>query len=208
MTKQPKKVLILFAHPSQHRSEVNVSLLKAAKKIEHVTVVDLYHDYPKFNIDIDKEQQLLLTHDVVIFQFPLYWYSTPAILKEWQDMVLEYGFAYGTEGKALQDKTFLCAITAGGKEEAYQTNGYNQFTIRELLHPLEQMASLTNMEYIAPLVLFGARTALEDDRIERHTDRFINLLSALIEDRVDIEIAKALPKLNHSFDKFIKEPVS
>ncbi len=208
MTKQPKKVLILFAHPSQHRSEVNVSLLKAAKKIEHVTVVDLYHDYPKFNIDIDKEQQLLLTHDVVIFQFPLYWYSTPAILKEWQDMVLEYGFAYGIEGKALQDKTFLCAITAGGKEEAYQTNGYNQFTIRELLHPLEQMASLTNMEYIAPLVLFGARTALEDDRIERHTDRFINLLSALIEDRVDIEIAKALPKLNHSFDKFIKEPVS
>lgn len=208
MTKQPKKVLILFAHPSQHRSEVNVSLLKAAKKIDHVTVVDLYHDYPKFNIDIDREQQLLLTHDVVIFQFPLYWYSTPAILKEWQDMVLEYGFAYGTEGKALKNKTFLCAITAGGKEEAYQTNGYNQFTIRELLHPLEQMASLTNMEYIAPLVLFGARTALEDQRVERHTDRFMNLLFALIEDRVDIEIAKTLPKLNHSFDKFLKEPAS
>ncbi|MCE7535818.1 NAD(P)H-dependent oxidoreductase [Aliivibrio fischeri] len=205
MTSPAKKVLILFAHPSQHRSEVNVALIKQAKKIEHVTVVDLYHDYPKFNIDIDKEQKQLLDHDVVIFQFPLYWYSTPAILKEWQDMVLEYGFAYGTDGNALKGKTFLCAITAGGKEEAYQTNGYNQFTIRELLHPLEQMASLTHMEYIAPLVLFGARTALEDDRIERHTERFKTLLSALIENRVDTEVAKTLPKLNHSFDKFIKE---
>ena len=204
MAKQPKKVLILFAHPSQHRSEVNASLIKAANKIDHVTVVDLYNDYPKFNIDIDKEQQRLLEHDVVIFQFPLYWYSTPAILKEWQDMVLEYGFAYGTEGKSLEGKIFLSAITAGGKEEAYQTNGYNQFTIRELLHPLEQMASLTNMVYIAPLVLFGARTALEDQRVERHAERFKNLLSALIDDRVDISVAKTLPKLNHSFDKFIK----
>ncbi|MUL08664.1 NAD(P)H-dependent oxidoreductase [Aliivibrio fischeri] len=205
MINPAKKVLILFAHPSQHRSEVNVALIEQAKKIENVTVVDLYHDYPKFNIDIDKEQKQLLEHDVVIFQFPLYWYSTPAILKEWQDMVLEYGFAYGTDGNALKGKTFLCAITAGGKEEAYQTNGYNQFTIRELLHPLEQMASLTHMEYIAPLVLFGARTALEDDRIERHTERFKTLLSALIENRVDTEVAKTLPKLNHSFDKFIKE---
>ncbi|MUJ23475.1 NAD(P)H-dependent oxidoreductase [Aliivibrio fischeri] len=205
MINPAKKVLILFAHPSQHRSEVNVALIEQAKNIENVTVVDLYHDYPKFNIDIDKEQKQLLEHDVVIFQFPLYWYSTPAILKEWQDMVLEYGFAYGTDGNALKGKTFLCAITAGGKEEAYQTNGYNQFTIRELLHPLEQMASLTHMEYIAPLVLFGARTALEDDRIERHTERFKVLLSALVEDLVDTEIAKTLPKLNHSFDKFIKE---
>ncbi|MCV5371612.1 NAD(P)H-dependent oxidoreductase, partial [Escherichia coli] len=92
-----KKVLILFAHPSQHRSEVNTPLFKEAQKIEGVTCVDLYGEYPRFNINIDREQQRLREHDVVIFQFPLYWYSTPAILKEWQDLVLEYGFAYGTE---------------------------------------------------------------------------------------------------------------
>lgn len=67
MTSPAKKVLILFAHPSQHRSEVNVALIKQAQKIEHVTVVDLYHDYPKFNIDIDKEQKQLLDHDVMVF---------------------------------------------------------------------------------------------------------------------------------------------
>ena len=37
-------------------------------------------------------------HDVVIFQFPLFWYSTPPILKQWQDIVLEYGWAYGEGG--------------------------------------------------------------------------------------------------------------
>lgn len=113
-----KKVLILFAHPSQHRSEVNTPLFKEAQKIEGVTCVDLYGEYPRFNINIDREQQRLREHDVVIFQFPLYWYSTPAILKEWQDLVLEYGFAYGTEGTELQGKTMLCVLSAGGKEEA------------------------------------------------------------------------------------------
>ncbi|MCV5747032.1 NAD(P)H-dependent oxidoreductase, partial [Escherichia coli] len=77
-----------------------------------MTCVDLYGEYPRFNINIDREQQRLREHDVVIFQFPLYWYSTPAILKEWQDLVLEYGFAYGTEGTELQGKTMLCVLSA------------------------------------------------------------------------------------------------
>jgi glutathione-regulated potassium-efflux system ancillary protein KefG len=111
-----KKVLLLYAHPSQHRSEVNQPLFKAASKIKGVTAVDLYGEYPTFNIDIVKEQQQLLEHDVVIFQFPLFWYSTPAILKEWQDLVLEYGFAYGDGADALKYKLFLCALSVGDKE--------------------------------------------------------------------------------------------
>ncbi len=91
------RVLVLFAHPSQHRSEANKPLFEQAKRIEGVTCVDLYAEYPTFKINIDREQKRLLDHDIIIFQFPLYWYSTPAILKEWQDLVLEYGFAYGTD---------------------------------------------------------------------------------------------------------------
>ncbi|EPN3957054.1 NAD(P)H-dependent oxidoreductase [Vibrio alginolyticus] len=44
---------------------------------------------------------------LMIFMFPLYWYSTSAILKKWPDLALEYGFAYGSEGRALTGKTFL-----------------------------------------------------------------------------------------------------
>ncbi|MGB1322644.1 MAG: NAD(P)H-dependent oxidoreductase [Vibrio gallaecicus] len=193
----PKKVLVLFAHPSQHRSEANKPLFDQASSVDGVTAVDLYAEYPTFNINIDREQKRLLDHDVIIFQFPLYWYSTPAILKEWQDLVLEYGFAYGTDGHSLEGKTIFCSITAGGKEDAYQTDGYNHFTIRELLHPIEQTASLCGMNYLAPFALFGARTALEENRISEHINNYKTLLTALVEDQVDYKEAGKAAKLNH-----------
>ncbi|NOH95637.1 NAD(P)H-dependent oxidoreductase [Vibrio sp. 99-70-13A1] len=201
MTK--KRVLVLFAHPSQHRSEANKPLFDQASSVDGVTAVDLYAEYPTFNINIDKEQQRLLDHDVIIFQFPLYWYSTPAILKEWQDLVLEYGFAYGTDGHSLEGKTIFCSITAGGKEDAYQTDGYNHFTIRELLHPIEQTASLCGMNYLAPFALFGARTALEENRISGHADNYQALLTALVEDQVDYKEAGKAAKLNHYLEQIM-----
>jgi len=191
-----KKVLILYAHPSQLRSEINQPLFDAASKIEGVTAVDLYGEYPTFNINIVKEQQRLLAHDVIIFQFPLFWYSTPAILKEWQDLVLEYGFAYGHGANALKDKVFLCALSAGGKADAYQTEGYLHFTIKELLRPLEQMATLSSMTYLAPFALFGARSAVEENRLGKHLILWKKLLNLLIEDKLDIPTAQSVEKLN------------
>lgn len=197
---EKKKVLVLYAHPSQHRSEVNQLLYNKACTIPNVTAVDLYALYPTFDINIDNEQQRLKEHDIVIFQFPLYWYSTPAILKEWQDLVLEYGFAYGHEGTELADKLFFCAITAGGKADAYQSDGYNHFTIRQLLQPLEQTASLTGMKYLAPFALFGSRTALEEDRITDHVEQWTTLLNNLVENKLDIEQAEKAEKLNALID--------
>lgn len=174
-----KKVLLLFAHPSQHRSEVNSALFNKAKELDFVTAIDLYAEYPRFNIDINKEQQRLLEHEVIVFQFPFYWYSTPAILKEWQDLVLEYGFAYGPEGEYLKGKQFLCAVSAGGQEQAYCASGYNHFTIRELLQPLEQTASLTQMQYLPPFAIFASRSAKEEGRLEPHIDNWLKLLVGL-----------------------------
>lgn len=182
-----KKVLLLYAHPSQHRSEVNKPLFDAAKSLDFVTAVDLYAEYPRFNIDVNMEQKRLLDHDVVIFQFPFYWYSTPSILKEWQDLVLEYGFAYGQKGKYLKGKQFLCALSAGGKEQAYHCEGYNHFTVRELLQPLEQTACLTEMEYIPPFVIFSSRSAQEEDRVQQHTSLWLQLLKGLSDGRISAD---------------------
>lgn len=198
-----RRVLILFAHPSQHRSEVNVPLFNASKDIEQVTLVDLYREYPTLRIDVEKEQQRLREHDVVVFMFPLYWYSTPAILKEWQDLVLEYGFAYGSKGTELKGKHFLCATTAGGAGHAYRSDGYNHFTLRELLHPLEQTANLTGMVYLPPFVLFASRTAAEEDRISSHIHQWQQCLDALINNRLDIEKVTRLNTLNDGFESII-----
>jgi len=196
-----KRVLVLFAHPSLERSEVNHDLMSATRGVEGVTLVDLYAEYPSFRIDIDREQQRLREHDVVVFMFPLYWYSTPAILKEWQDLVLEYGFAYGHEGTALRGKWFLCAFTAGGRESAYQEQGYNHFSIRELLRPLEQTATLCGMHYLPPFGLFGARSALEEGRVAAHVEDWRRLLGRLRSGELEPEQAQSFEQLQHYLDQ-------
>ena len=200
-----RRILVLFAHPSLDRSEVNRPLAEAIRDLQGVTLIDLYAEYPDFQIDIDREQQRLLGHDIIVFQHPLYWYSTPAILKEWQDLVLEHGFAYGTNGNALHGKIFFNAITAGGMEAAYRAEGYNHFTIRELLQPLEQMARLCGMTYLPPLALFDARTAVEEGRVSQHIADCTHVLQALRDDRLDIAAAQKLPLLNSDLGAIIKE---
>ncbi len=179
------RILVLFAHPSQHRSEVNLPLFRTCQAMEGVTAVDLYHEYPTFEIDIDREQARLLEHDIIVFLFPLYWYSTPAILKEWQDLVLEYGFAYGHDGQALRGKTFFCAVSAGGPDSAYCKEGFNHASLREILRPLEQTAALTGMRYLPPFALFSARTASQEGRISGHVSDWQALLKGLRDGSVD-----------------------
>lgn len=171
-------------------------MFELARRIPGVTCVDLYAEYPNLVIDVQREQQRLLAHDVVLFQFPLYWYSTPAILKEWQDLVLEHGFAYGANGHALRGKGFLCVLSAGGSSDAYSADGLNRYSIGELLRPLEQMACLTGMQYLPPLVLFGSRDALEEGRLSRHLDDWRRLLTALVADALDLQQLSTLALLN------------
>lgn len=186
-----KKILVLFAHPSIARSEINQPLFNAAGAIENVTAVDLYAEYPDFDINIDREQSRLIEHDVIIFQFPLYWYSTPSLLKEWQDLVLEYGFAYGKGGDKLAGKIFLAAVSAAGSEAAYQDAGDNLFTIRELLRPLEQTAHLCQMIYLPPFVLFRSRSARSEDRLTPHLARWRQLLTGLRDADADLDALQA-----------------
>lgn len=195
------RILVLFAHPSQNRSEVNLPLFKATQDIAEVTCVDLYAEYPRFVIDIDKEQQRLLAHDIIVFMFPMYWYSTPSILKEWQDLVLEYGFAYGKGGDALHGKRFFCAITTGGAEQGYQHHGYNHFTINELLQPIQQTAYLVGMDYLPPYVLFGARNAVDEGRVACHLTGWRRLIEKLQHQLPSSSSLKSIEFLNQILEE-------
>ena len=174
-----RRVLVLLAHPSLERSEVNGELAAQVASHEHCTLVDLYAEYPSYRIDINREQQRLRDHDAVVFLFPLYWYSTPALLKEWLDLVLEHGFAYGAGATALAGKYLIAACSAGGPDSAYDPSGMNRFTLRQLLCPLEATAHLCHMRYLPPFSLFSARTALEEGRVPEHRRSFGQLLDAL-----------------------------
>ena len=199
-----RRILCLFAHPSLERSEANQPLVAATARVEGVTLVDLYAEYPTSEIDVDREQARLRAHDVICFMHPLYWYSTPSILKEWQDLVLEHGFAYGAGGTALHGKLFFNALTAGGPEPAYCAAGYNHFTIRELLCPMEQMARLCGMLYLPPFALFSARTAVEEGRLASHIGDWVRVLEAVRDDRLDLAVTLTLTKLNSDLDANIR----
>ena len=184
------KVMVLFAHPGQRHSQINLDLAKVARSVDDIGFVDLYADYPRFKIDIDREQERLLVHDVVVFQFPIYWYSTPSLLKEWQDLVLEYGFAYGPGGDKLAGKLLVPVVTAGALQDAYREDGRANFPLRTLLSPLEQTANLCQMVYVPPLVLFAAMSARNDGRAEEHFKQYRLLLEALRDGRFDVEAAR------------------
>jgi glutathione-regulated potassium-efflux system ancillary protein KefG len=172
------RILVLFAHPTLERSRVHRSLLRVLPDHPDITLHDLYEEYPRLDIDVRREQELLLAHDVIIFQHPFYWYSTPPILKQWQDLVLEHGWAYGSEGTQLIGKTFLTIISAGGGEQAYCSAGYNRFTVRQLLAPVEQTAQLCGMRFLPPFVVFGTH-GLDAPGITDQAARYRTLIEAL-----------------------------
>jgi glutathione-regulated potassium-efflux system ancillary protein KefG len=149
------RVLINFAHPALEKSRVHTQLLRVIKKIPGITFNDLYEQYPDLDINVAREQKLLEQHDMILMQHPFYWYSAPAIVKQWIDLVLEHGWAYGHTGKALQGKYFGNIISAGGSETSYQPDGHHGHTIHEFLLPFSQTAKLCNMQYVAPYVIYG-----------------------------------------------------
>lgn len=155
-------VLLVFAHPALERSRANAVLADAAKGAPGVAFHDLYETYPDFVIDVEAEQRRLLDHQVIALLFPFYWYSTPALVKEWLDLVWLHGFAYGKGGDKLAGKQLFVACTTGGPAQAYHPLGANRFGMEEFLRPLEQTAALCGMAWENPYVVHGARLKTDE----------------------------------------------
>lgn len=200
----PCPVLVLFAHPALEKSRVNRRLIRAARELDGVTFHDLYETYPEFDVDPAREQELLVDHDVVVMQHPMYWYSTPALLKQWEDLVLEHGWAYGSGGEALVGKRFISAITTGGPESSYQHDGFHGRTIVELLAPIAQTAKLCKMVYLPPFVTFGTH-AMDESEIDRHVGDYERLLTALRDNRVDTTKLGVDRPINDTLDGALRE---
>lgn len=189
------KILVLFGHPAFQKSIVNKHLVDGIEAIPNVTFHDLYEAYPELDIDIDAEQALLKEHDCIVFQHPLYWYSAPAIFKEWQDLVLEHGWAYGSKGNALVGKYFFSAITAGAPRVAYAPDEFQGSTMRQFLLPFFRMAQSCDMKALPPFVVHGTHIVSEE-RCSLVTNDYHSILSLLASDKVDMEKLKSCEYFN------------
>jgi glutathione-regulated potassium-efflux system ancillary protein KefG len=163
--------LIVFAHPALEKARVAPAMLEAARKLPYFPVRDLYELYPDLTIDVLAEQVAMAVSDIVVLQFPLYWYSVPALLKEWLDLVWVPGWAYGRDGRVLHGKTLACAFSAGGSSDAYGPEGINRFTIAELIRPWEQTATLCGMRWVPPFVIHNSGD-LDDSALAAESARY------------------------------------
>lgn len=173
---------------------------KAVESLEHVTFHDLYASYPNFLIDVKYEQRLCLDHDVIVFQHPFYWYSTPSIIKEWMDLVLQHNWAYGSSGSALQGKLFLQALTAGSSADDYHHDGMNKATISELLSPFQAMARLCGMTSLPSFAVLGVHRGLPENRIENHAQAYRRAILSLRDNSIEISKLKSSDNLRDFFN--------
>ncbi len=175
-----RPALVILSHPALQRSRVNAALLDAVRSRPDVTVHDLYRAYPDFLIDVEAEQKKLVSHQLIVLQYPMYWYATPALLKEWCDTVLLHGFAFGRGGTKLRGKTLMVATTTGGDHDAYHPTGMNRFTITELLRPMEATAHLCGLAWAEPFIVHNA-IQLDAEARAAAALAYATRISALIE---------------------------
>lgn len=166
------KILVNVFHPHLANSRINRRWLDELEGQAGITINLLYEHCPDWNIDVKREQSLLLEHDRIVFQHPFWWYSAPPLMKKWLDDVLTYSWAYGPGGTALQGKEWVSGISTGGPTESYQSGGYNNYAMSELLKPLQQTANLTGMKFLPPFILHGA-VQIGDDEINASAKSYL-----------------------------------
>ncbi|WP_339170214.1 NAD(P)H-dependent oxidoreductase [Paenibacillus sp. FSL R5-0341] len=167
------KTLILVFHPNLATSRVNKRLTEEMEKQSNVTVHRLYEAYPDEKIDVAAEQQLMEGHDRIVLQFPFYWYSSPSLLKKWQDTVLTYGWAYGSQGNNLHGKELLVAVSAGAPKENYMSDGHFKYSITELLRPFKATSNMIGTRYLTPYILTGVMQHLSDEQLEKSAEDYV-----------------------------------
>ncbi|WP_294201718.1 MULTISPECIES: NAD(P)H-dependent oxidoreductase [Chryseobacterium] len=148
--------LIILGHPNIEKSLANRTILEELQNSDlDIEIRNLSALYPDYNINAKAEQEALLRHPQIVFQYPLYWYNMPAILKQWFDVVFEYQFAYGSKGDKLKGKDFIPSFTVGAPESEYHTLGEHHFRIYEFCKNLEQTAYYAGMNYVEPVYFHG-----------------------------------------------------
>lgn len=120
---------------------------------------------PELKTEMDK----LAAADVVNFNFPLWWFSIPGILKGWVDRVFAMGFAYGGdygfyEDGPFRDKRAFATVTTGGPAAFYEPGARNGDINHILFHINHGMFYFTGMETLPPYVVFGASRLSDDQR--------------------------------------------
>ncbi len=182
------ETLMLVGHPDIEKNSIfNKIIVDSFQNIKEVRIKNIMKEYPDFKIDIKREQEILIEVENIVFQFPLYWYSMPAIMKEWIDRVFEYGFACGSKGDKLKGKNCILSITIGGPKSSYLDKDNSSFSMESLLSPLEKTINFCGMNFLNPILSYDmfynpnvpeAKSKIEE-KAQKHVQRLRDILEKL-----------------------------
>jgi NAD(P)H dehydrogenase (quinone) len=142
----------------------------------------LAYEKGTFSPDIVAEQEKLIWADFVILQFPLWWFSVPAIMKGWVDRVFAVGFSYGGgnfyDKGGLKGKKAMLSLTTGGPPTMYDPTGING-DIHQILFPIHHgILYFVGMEVLPPFVAWSVARVGEEGRsqyLEAYKQRLLIL---------------------------------
>lgn len=168
-----KNILIVSGHTDLNNSVANKNILNELKEnVPNIEFDILSELYPDYKIDVDKEQEKLLGADIIVLQYPVFWYSMPSLLEKWMEDVFKHGFSHGSTGDKLKGKKLIVSLTTGAPEETY-TN------INDFLNPIKATCKLCQMEYVDSIVTYGVSYQIRDeknDEIIEKTNKHVNEL--------------------------------
>jgi len=172
------RILVIAAHPKIEQSRVNKRWLAELREYPNqITVHELYKAYPDFAINAENEQDLVARHDRIVLQFPIQWYSAPALLKQWLDDVFTTSWLFGAGGKAVAGKELVLAMSIGSDEASYQSGGLIGYTISELVRPIQVFSNQIGMAFLPPYKLYGAVKAM-DEQVENSASSYVKHITS------------------------------
>jgi putative NADPH-quinone reductase len=176
------QLLCILAHPTLSSSRANAALLRRLRLQPGAEVIDLYARYGDGQaMDVEAEAQSLMAAEAIVLQFPIQWYCTPSLLKEWQDQVLTQMMyiAPQTQGCHLAGKPVMVVATAGATFEDYTPEGRNRVSVSELLLPLQATANRCGLRWLPPFVVYGTRNLGDGALAEAGESLLIHLAAHL-----------------------------
>ena len=178
------KLLVVSGHVDLAHSVANKAILAGLQKeFPDAEFDDLIGLYPDYKIDAKAEQEKLVKADVIVLQFPFFWYNCPSIMRKWFEDVLTHGFAYGSNGKALAGKKLIVSTTAGAPTEMYQHNAAQNFEIGEFMPSFMQLANLCNMQWSGFVCSGGYQFTLEEakkiEMANKHVKELVDTIKSL-----------------------------
>ncbi|MFL1705429.1 MULTISPECIES: NAD(P)H-dependent oxidoreductase [unclassified Campylobacter] len=171
------KTVVIMSHPDYQNSRMNKALFEAAKTINDVTVrhLEAIYGYDTKAFNVKEEQKILESADRIVFQFPMFWLATPAMLKAYIDEIFTYGWAYGSTGNKLAGKELQIVVSLGSAEAAYSKEGSIKHTVSEVLLPLQITADYCGMIFNRIFINGGSFSANDDD-IKECVEKYVKLL--------------------------------